>query len=236
MSARTWFDRFGNCWRRSPIRVEGAAGLVRSHGLAHIRVRAGAAEPHPGDDPDLDMDRFCPHRPARTERVASGFVNEVRLAGRETGRSHVTDLLQASLERIRTTATGGPLERRFHPSTSPDVPAKALLLDILVHERLWGGVAPTVIVRRTRHLGAPSGEGPDTACAIGEPLALETAPRESPRPTWPEWPQQSALMDAMSRRLGEDGGRFVHHRLRFPYPIPGFLFEASMATRAGTRG
>lgn len=216
------------------LRIEGALGIERSNPRANIHLCARGDRAPTAIDAALAMDTFCPHRPARTERITVGDMHLERLAGSHTGRSHLTDLLKASRERTARAGEGVIGRRGLRLGTMPDVPVRALLIDLLVPDGLHTDRGAVVTGHGRRSYDEALTQRPELAAELADAtFAMDRAADESSWSTWPEWPQQSLLLDAMTRHLGLEGGRFTHHRFRLAHPIPGYRFETTLAPILG---
>lgn len=188
-----------------------------------------------GSDGDIEayrLDRFCELTPAPIDLRQSGETVHYLLAGDDFGPGSETDFLVAEAnfaEMPRFVPAGSG--RRGYVFAETAVPAKRLLFDAFVHEDVYPGRDPQLVIHDTAYEGVADLNDPardadrldmlETVQALGMGLA---AARDARVPRYLE------ILQHVFGSLGWDPSRFRGYRCAIDYPVYGA--QVSMAWEA----
>lgn len=219
--------------------IHGALGMRRLRPDANLTFTFGPPYHEPGarSDPSrssIDLRPYYTRAPAPLETdLVDGRLHH-RLIHDALGRDAVVDMLAVSHN-----ARGS---QRFAPAARPrrgaaifvDVPAKLLVCDVLVHETVFPGVTPELLVYVPGARGPADPNDPrrdiDRISVQDRVVAVAAG---ADRFDLPEVPRYGAMVDLVSRAIAHPPESFRVFRLLMPYPVHGFqfvvAFDAPMA-------
>lgn len=168
------------------------------------------------------LEQFCSSPCPRLEAIRTGEMTNYVLAGKEIGANSAVDVFAASVVR-----GGRPMHRRpGDPPVRPmwsagvNLPAKTLLMNILVHEDVWPGNQPELFVYDMHVRGIASPDDPtrefdrmdivETIQSLGKGAARFRAT---------ELGSHVEIVQHVCARLGWDSRRLRGYRVRVQYPL-----------------
>lgn len=181
----------------------------------------------------LRLDAFCDAPPARLDVRRVGDVVHYLLAEGGYGKRHVHDLLLAELNRGEMPSTPAP-GRRGYVFAEVTTPSKSLLFDVLVHEDLYPGLSPELLLYDTSSDGVVDANDPTREIDRLD-LAESIAPlgRGRQRLRVPDLPAYMELVTHVEESLGWRLDDFRTFRCRIEYPLHGAQVVAAFDPRRG---
>ena len=179
---------------------------------------------HPVEDMDgLRQDAFCDLPPAPVEVRRIGETMQYLLGGEAFGPRSAADLILAEVnlaEMGRSVPAGSHRKRYFFAEVG--TPCRALLYDVLVHEDLYAGAAPDLVVYDTALEGVASVNDPTRDVdRIDGSGAFQSLGRGTGGLRAPEVPHYADLLAHVFSRTGWDADSFRAYRHRSEYPLYG---------------
>ena len=191
----------------------------------------------PVEDVDgLLLAEFCSKPMAKLGVVHAGEAVHYTLAGDDFGPRSGTDLAfaEVNLADVRHHVPEDPDYKRFL-SAEITIPANRLVFDLLLHEDVWPGAAPTLHIYDTSVNGIADLN--DRArdidrldlCESIQPLGTGIS-----RFRAPDVPRYTELLQHACTELGWEGDRFRGFRCRIEYPIYGSQVMMAFSPSAGS--
>jgi hypothetical protein len=217
--------------------IEGLSGLRRLRPGTRIAFAAygpNPSDPKPltqvvdtggqsGQGPNLPLlIEFCSPRDLPVEAISTRGVTHYLLAGDEIGSGSAVDVFTASVIRGARPcyqARSGP-RQRISGSAGAGVPAKTLLFNLLVHEDVWRGCDPELIIYDTHEYGFGSPNDPTrdvdrlNLCESIQHLGAGVA-----RFRATEVGRHVEMVRHVCDLLGWDSERLRGYRCRIEYPL-----------------
>lgn len=177
------------------------------------------------------LDEFCVAPPGEYAVHQAGDVLHYTLGGESYGPDAAVDLLFAEVneaEIARKVARGSG--RRGWVYSDVAVPARKLVLDVFVHDELYPGAAPELLLYDTAIRGVAdvndAGRDLDRLDLVESLVTLGVGAEHLPLPAFPRYPD---LVGHVYGRLGWDPARFVLHRVEIDYPPYGMQVAVAFA-------
>lgn len=222
--------------------IIGLLGLRRLRPGARVRfaTRRIATEKKPRKPTALDgestngllsqrLDEFCSAPPAPVEAQSSGEVVHYTLAGDDYGPRSAVDLLMAEVNLAEIPRyVAAELGRKGYVFAEIGTPSSSLLFDVLVHEDVYPGSAPTLEIYDTSFDGVVDVNDPARQIDRLELAeSIESLGRGTGTFRAQEIPNYLELVRHVMGRMGWDGERFRGYRCRIDYPIYGTQIAAT---------
>jgi hypothetical protein len=171
----------------------------------------------------LRLDDFCQAPPAALEVREVGSAVQYLLGGDAFGKDSAVDLLLAEVnlaEMPRTVPAGSG--RRGYVFAELGTPTRSLLFDVLVHDDVYPGSDPQLVIYDTA-LDGVADVNDRTRDVDRVDMAETIAPlgRGPERFRAPGVPRYQELLAHVYQRMGWDGEAFRGYRCRIDYPIYG---------------
>ena len=182
----------------------------------------------------LRLDDFCDSPPAKLEVRSGGDVVHYLLAEGSYGRRHVHDLLLAEVNMGEMPNTPAP-GRRGYVFAEVSTPSRSLLFDVLLHEDVYPGLTPELMLFDTTSDGVVDVNDPARAIDRFD-LAESIVPLGQGRQRLrvPDVPAYMELVSHVEQSLGWNLEEFRSFRCRIDYPVHGSQVVAAFDPR--TRG
>jgi hypothetical protein len=163
--------------------------------------------------------RFCSDPLPVIRRVIrpSGFVDDELVPG-PIGKTGATtcvigDVCRSVGQRYRSE------HNRFHGLIQRVyTPCEVLALDLIVHENVFGRIAPELAVRSALGEGPASAINPDELPRLPVTGGVQYIGKGLAALRTPDLPRYTELAEYVFERLGWDGARFDVYRVRLEYP------------------
>jgi hypothetical protein len=210
--------------------IHGALGMRRLRPDANVYFTFGPPGQAAGANPPIapvtvDLREFCANDPAPLEsRIAAGQVVH-RLTHDRLGRLSTVDMLAVSHNAKGSRRYGTPERPRGGVVVFPDVPVKTLICDAIIHDDVFPGSHPELIVYN------PGAHGPANPCDPSRDIdrvevveRIETLGKNEDRFKIAEVPHYAGMVDRVCREIGHAPSNFSAFRLRMAYPVHGFQF------------
>jgi hypothetical protein len=171
----------------------------------------------------IDLRQFCTHEPARLETHEAGGQLVYRLAHDRLGRRATVDMLGVDHNPRGSPRYATPQRPRGGLVVFPDVPVKTLICDALLHDDVFPGATPELIVYN------PGARGPANPAdrrrdidRIEVPESIHALGKLSERFAVLEVPRYEGMLARVCAEIGQDLASFRTFRLRMAYPVHGF--------------
>lgn len=223
-----WIDRAcitGLC-RMKRLRPGAPMGLLHGHSIApppnRQRMSLGGQPIDSDNGPGL-LTEYSTSPTPYFEVVIEGNTVHYLLQEDGVGLNSMVDLLFADVTRDRYPAHRGVSPQAATPGAVVDVPTKALIVDVLLHEDVWRGVEPELRVYDTagRGLANPM----DAARKIDRRDVLESVQDmggQLSRFRTREVARYVDMVQHVCDKLGWDSRAFRGYRCRIEYPVYGY--------------
>ncbi|HNQ23037.1 MAG TPA: hypothetical protein PKK06_08085 [Phycisphaerae bacterium] len=168
------------------------------------------------------LEQFCSSPCPKLEAIRTGDLTTCVLAGNEIGANSAVDVFAASVVRGGRPLYRGPGDPlvRPHLSGGVNLPAKVLLMNILLHEDVWPGNDPQLLIydMHVRGMASPDDpareldrlHGAETLQALGTGVARFRAS---------EVGRYVEMVQYVCQKLGWDSNRLRGYRVRVQYPL-----------------
>lgn len=154
-------------------------------------------------------------------RVEGDMVHYV-LQGDDVGLGSMVDLLFADVMRGRYPEHKGISPRPATPGALIDIPVKALIVDVLVHEDVWPGVEPDLRMYDTAGRGVANPTDPSRNMDRIDVLeSIQDIGTQMERFRAKEVARYVDMVQFVCDQLGWEGNRFRGFRCRVDYPVYG---------------
>ncbi|HRT40900.1 MAG: hypothetical protein KBH81_12005 [Phycisphaerae bacterium] len=217
--------------------IEGMAGLRRLRPSARIPfamtapipgaprplayVLEGLTHAEPGPDYPL-LDEFCSKPIPRFHAVRAGKITNYFLAGNEVGENSAVDVYAASVIRHARPIYADAAAPGWRPSAAagPNVPAKVLLLNFLVHEDIWPESDVELRVYDTHVNGLADANDPARDIDRLElQESVQVLGKGAARFRATEVGRHVEMVQYVCDQLNWDSNRLRGYRLRVQYPL-----------------
>ncbi|UCD76042.1 MAG: hypothetical protein JSV91_03790 [Phycisphaerales bacterium] len=212
--------------------IHGALGMQRLRSGVPVDFSFGKAPPEeeePTGESDappigsMPLDKFYTNPPAKLKVRQEGEVVIHSLAGDGLGPRSVVDMLaadhhHAAIERY----SSGPRQRRGS-AVVPDIPVKVLLFDVLLHEDVFPGSEPELLVYDMGMKGRADVNDPKRdidRMTVHE--SIEFLGRDLSRFHATEVPNYVQMLLHVCDRLRWHAEKFRGYRCRIQYPVHGW--------------
>ena len=218
------------------VLLEGMVNLHRLRPSARVPVASympspGAPKPLHYHEHDMGDDQpgsrnpllpqFCSSPNPKLEIVQTGEITNFILAGNEVGANSAIDVFAANVVR-----SGRPMYRnpddppiRSHISTGLNLPAKLLLMNVLMHEDIWQGDPQAMVYdMRIRGMAAPD----DPARELDRIDTMDTVQplgKGAARFRASEVGQHVEMVQYICDTMGWNSDKLRGYRLRVQYPM-----------------
>ncbi|MEM9382814.1 MAG: hypothetical protein AAGB93_22870 [Planctomycetota bacterium] len=181
------------------------------------------------------LDEFCVSPPGRFTAHRTGDLLQYTLDGGAYGPKQAVDLLLAEVNEAELSASveRGSGRRGWVYSDAP-IPARKLVMDVLVHEDVYPGAEPELLLYDTSSGGVAdvTDRGRDLdRLDLAESIA--TLGHGLHGVALKEFPLYARVLAHVFERLGWDPARFRVHRVDIDYPLVGM--QAAVAFDAPER-
>ena len=214
--------------------IHGAVAMQRLRPGVPVNFTFGAAPPEeeeePADEPEIPvigsmrLDRFYANPPARLKVRQEGEIVIHRLIGNGLGPRSVVDMLAADHHPAAIERYAAPGRRnRKGTAVVPDIPVKVLLFDVLLHEEVFPGSEPELLVYDMGLKGRADVNDPNRdidRMAVHE--SVEFLGRDLSRFHATEVPNYVDMLRHVCERQGWDAAKFRGYRCRIQYPVHGW--------------
>lgn len=210
--------------------IHGALGMRRLRPDANVYFTFGPPGQAAGANPpiapiSIDLREFCANDPAPLDtRVTAGQVVH-RLTHDRLGRLATVDMLGVSHNAKGSRRYATPERPRGGVVVFPDVPVKMMIVDALIHDDVFPGSHPELIVYN------PGAHGPANPCDPSRDIdrvevveQIEALEKSADRFNVAEVPNYAPMVDRVCREIGVPASGFRVFRLRMAYPVHGFQF------------
>lgn len=174
-----------------------------------------------GDDGPL-LAPFCSEPLPALEAAEAGGATEYILAGDAIGASSEVDIVTAHVGRgVRPVAPpdSGP-GSRMSGSAGVTIPSRTLLLNVLLHDDVWAGRTPELMVYDTRMRGLANPSDPDRQTDRMETMdSIQPLGRGAGRFHAPEVGRHAEMIARACEGLGWDPEKLRGFRCRAPFPL-----------------
>jgi len=178
---------------------------------------------------------FCTHPPARIRAERTGDLLRYVLAGDDYGPGAEADLLLAEVneaELVARVPAGSGRRAWFYADVN--IPAKKLVLDVVVHRDVYPGAAPELLLYDTASKGIADvndrSRDPDRLDLFEQVVTLEGGLAEA---GLREFEPHGRLLAHVLERRGLAAEDFAVHRVAIDYPLHGM--QAAVAFAAPER-
>jgi hypothetical protein len=173
----------------------------------------------------MPLDQFYTNPPAKLKAHQNQDELVHSFVGDEVGPSAAVDMLAAdhhegAIDRGDPSGT----RRKRGGAVLPDIPAKTLIFDMVLHEEVFTGSDPVVHVYNAGLRGRPDVNDPRRdvdRMDVREPI--EFLGRGSGRLHAPEVPNYADMLRHVCGQLGWDLDAFRTYRCRVQYPVHGWV-------------
>jgi alkylated DNA repair dioxygenase AlkB len=217
--------------------IEGLVNLRRLRPSARVSIAAHTPSPRAPqpleylleDEPQDQagghyplLRSFCSSPCPTLEAIQTGDMTNYVLAGNEIGANSAVDVFAANVVR-----GGRPLYRvasdppvRPHWSAGVNLPAKTLLMNILLHEDVWPGVDPQLLVydMHVRGLASP-GDPSREFDRIDTVESIQPLGKGASRFRASEVGRHVEIVQHVCDKLGWNSDRLRGYRVRVQYPL-----------------
>jgi len=221
--------------RWDTAKLIGPVGLRRLRADAEVRVASTRViEADPSGPADITLDdraldaqpvssalvEFCDPSPPRIRCVRQELTLHRLLDGNHVGPQSRCTLVFGELRRSALRRYGVPGRRLAGACESIDFPAKALILDFLLHEDVWPGCEPELRVYEIGALGPVDPNDPTREIDRWRaPETVQHLGRGSSGFGISEVGRYVAMLRHVAGKLGWDIEKFRGFRCRMSYPI-----------------
>jgi len=176
------------------------------------------------------LDQFCSASPAPLE--ARIIEEDVQYTLGATGFGP-----RSSVDLVIAEVNPGELENEFDLTKRnapyffqiPATSSRMMVFDLLVHEEVYKGCQPQLMVYDTGHRGpAPAGSAQREIDRINVTETLEDLGTEPSRRRFAGFPRYLELLDHAFNKLGWDPSRFRAYRVQMSYPLHGMQVSMSL--------
>ncbi len=182
------------------------------------------------------LDEFCISPPAEIDVVQHGDALHYTLGGEGYGPRSAVDVVfvEVNLEEMPRFIPGAS-PRKAYVYSEVWVPSKVLVLDLFVHEDLYEGADPELLIYDTAIRGlADVNDSARDIDRLDMAESIQPLGRGTGRIRIAEVPRYADLVRLVFGKMGWDDERFRGYRVRVEYPIYGsqivLAFEATSAT------
>ncbi|MCA9271996.1 MAG: hypothetical protein KDA31_03005 [Phycisphaerales bacterium] len=217
--------------------LHGALGIRRLRPDTPFYFVFGSPFVEPGRDgrnltaSPLKLHDFYTNAPAKLESAMLGYQLCHRLVHDQLGKDAVVDTLVVSHDTMGSKRYADEKSALRGMSLVMDLPARALVFDVIVHESLFPGSDAELYVYKPGARG-PSNPNDPSSQRDRIPIteSVEQAPHGLAAFDVPEVPRYAEMIGRICNTAGYDLNRFRTYRLAMPYPLTGFQY--TMAFRA----
>jgi len=178
------------------------------------------------------LDAFCGAPPAPLEAQVLGPIVQYSLGPTGFGPASKVDLVIAEVNRAELPNRAADAEQPPYFFTVPEIAARRVTFDVLVHDSVYGGTAPELLTYAT------IGAGPAVACAPERAIDLRPSTEQVQalgaglaRLRLAEFPRYVPLMEHVFSRLGLAESEFRGYRFSQVHPLVGRQFTFAFTGR-----
>ncbi len=210
--------------------IHGAIAMRRLRPDVQVYFTTGSPAPVPGIAPvfapgSIALEDLYTHTPARLESSVAGGLMVHRLADDRLGRSAVADMLTVTQNQRGSRRYASPERPRGGAVLFPDIPVKTVVFDVMIHDDIFPGAEPELIVFNTGVRGPANPNDPSRVIdRIAVPEKIETLGKAGSRFDVEDVPNYAAIVHRVAAALQVDLGTMRLFRLRMAYPVHGFQF------------
>lgn len=216
------------------VLIEGLLNLRRLRPSVRVRVASHTPSPRApqplelladqgGSDPANSslLPQFCSSPRPRLEAVTSGDTVNYLLSGSEIGVDSAVDIVTANIVRGGRPLyrePGEPTKGKFY-SAGTNVPAKTLLMNVLLHEDVWPG-DPRLMMYNLHIRGVAEPDDPSRELDrvdLGE--SLQSLGTGAARFRATEVGRHAEIVQHVCERLNWDSNKLRGYRVRVQYPL-----------------
>lgn len=217
--------------------LHGAIGIRRLRPDTPFYFVFGSPFIEPGRDgrtltaSPLNLREFYTNEPATLESAMLGQQLCHRLVHDQIGKDAVVDTLVVSHDTNGSKRYADEKSTLRGMSLVMDLPARALVFDVIVHESLYPGSDAEIFVYKPGPRGPSNPNDPSSERdRIPITETVEQAPHGLAAFDVPEVPRYAEMIGRICNTAGYDINRFRTYRLAMQYPLTGFQY--TMAFRA----
>ncbi len=173
----------------------------------------------------VDLREFCTNEPAPLDAHEAGGQLVYRLAHGHLGRRATVDMIGVDHNAHGSPRYSTPQRPRGGLAVFPDVPVKMLICDALLHDDVFPGAKPELLVYN------PGARGPANPAdrrrdidRLATPEQIEELGKSADRFIVPEAPRYEDMVLRVCREIGHNVANLRTFRLRMAYPVQGFQF------------
>lgn len=208
--------------------IQGALGMRRLRPDAEAYFTFGPPfqaedEPHDLSRSPIGLEEFYANAPAQLESLVSGTQVVHRLASNSLGKQAVVDMLAVSHDAMGPPRYASPKRPRGGIVVFTDIPAKTLVCDAILHERVFPDSEPVLRFYKPGTRGPANPNDPTRDIdRIDFPERVEALGLAPDRFEAPEIPRYDEMVRRVFGQIGQPIDKFRVFRLRMAYPVPGF--------------
>lgn len=236
-----WVDRAGiygvSRMRRlragTPLRLFGGSSIVPTRGTERLSLEGASVRTT--HVPPL-LREFCSSPAPQFEVRVEGNQFLYELKSDMVGLSSVVDLYLADVMRGRYPAREGISPQPVTPGSVIDIPVKAQIVDVLVHEDVWPGTEPELRMYDTAGRGVANPS--DVSRNVDRIDALESIQNmgtDLSRFRTKDVARYLDMIRFVCDKLGWESTRFRGYRCRVDYPVHGTQVNMIFNPSAGER-
>ncbi len=222
--------------------LHGALAMRRLRLDTQVRFTFGPPYSVPGAHGEpvakpIVLDEFCENQPAKLETERIGGQLHHRLVSDTLGKDSAVDMLVVSHLPNGSRRYGDAQHKLSGAAVFPDIPVRTLHVDAIVHNSLFVGTAPELIVYNPGARGPANPNDPDRDIdRIPSTERLELAERVDGRFVAPGVSNYHAMLERVFASTDQDPEDFRIIRVRVPYPVHGFQYVLAFPVGLGPEG
>jgi len=248
VQAETWLTSMlyhptaGDPKRLDVASIHGAIGMQRLRPGVAVHFSFGKAPPtswsadhEEAPIGSMPLERFYTNPPARLRAQQNEDELVHSFIGDEVGPSAAVDMLAADHHEGAIERSGSPgTQRKRGGAVLPDIPAKTLIFDMVLHEEVFAGSDPVLYVYNVGLRGRPDVNDPRRDVdRMDVQESIEFLGRGTDRLHAPEVPHYADMLRYVCDQLGWDVGAFRTYRCRVQYPVHGWVVCMSFVPPTG---
>jgi hypothetical protein len=236
MSAETWFSSsifFPSARDNDLIEstmIQGALGIRMLRPDSKFYFSSGYS---PREFPNMELSRhenmnlgeFLNHPAARVETIDGGNHLQHVVSPDRIGKDSLFDTIYVSHAARASRRYATPERKRGGVSTFPNIPAKALILDMFLHKDVFTGNMPELLVYNIAVRGPAMPYDPGRRLVlVASTEQVESLGAAPTRLDVPEIPNYAKIVERVASGWHHNLDEFRLYRLRVTYPVIGFQF------------
>lgn len=216
--------------------IHGALAMRRLRPDVNVYFTTGSPPPIPASTPPgalppqfavgaVSLADLYTHAPATLESRMVGTQMVHRLADDRLGRHALADMLAITHNQRGSRRYAAPDRPRGGAVLFPDIPVKQMVFDVLLHDDVFPGAVPELIVFNTGVRGPANPADPARQIdRIAVPESIEALGKHDDRFILEDVPNYDAIVRRVCTAMHTPINTFRLFRLRMAYPVHGFQF------------